>query len=112
MLSSPSPSSSSAPMNGNSSITLSSIESLLAPLRYVDRTRVARDVLDLIRNSNSLQIKVQPFGQRSAGREAGGGRRPQRGDGLASSNSFSLCCFAFALLLQCIPTVLRTLCCR
>lgn len=42
-------------------MTLSSIESMLAPLRYVDKARVSRDVLGLIRNSNSLQIKVQPF---------------------------------------------------
>jgi ESCRT-I complex subunit TSG101 len=42
----------------DSTVSLQSLESLIAPLRYVDKARVARDVLGLIRNSNSLTFKI------------------------------------------------------
>jgi ESCRT-I complex subunit TSG101 len=37
------------------------LEALLAPLRYSDKARVARDVVALLRNTNSLQIKIGQF---------------------------------------------------
>lgn len=52
-------------LSANASLTTQSIEAQLVGLRYVDKARVARDVLGLIRNSNSLLIKIQPFGQQA-----------------------------------------------
>lgn len=49
-------------LSANASLTVQSIEAQISGLRYVDKSRVARDVLGLIRNSNSLLMKIQPFG--------------------------------------------------
>jgi len=48
--------------------TLPYLQSRLAPLRYSDKNRVAADVLGLIANSNSLQIKIGQACSCSAGR--------------------------------------------
>lgn len=61
-----------APVLYDSSVSLQSLEALLAPLRYADKGRVARDVLGLIRNSNSLAVKVGAFGQCKTGKRRGG----------------------------------------
>ena len=45
----------------DSSLTLQSIETLIAPLGYKDNHRIARDVLGLIQNSNSLAFKIGTF---------------------------------------------------
>lgn len=85
-------------LSANASLTTQSIEAQIAGLRYVDKPRVARDVLGLIRNSNSLLIKIQPFGQkqRKATQER---KRQQVDDGPCSDSSLSCvrCPLVFAV---------------
>lgn len=43
--------------------TVEQIQLLLTPLRYTDKTRVARDINGLLRQTNSLQCKVGQLGK-------------------------------------------------
>ena len=68
------PPASSSPVGSAAPVTLQSLEGLIAPLRYLDKGRVARDVLTLLRNTNSLAVQVAPFGK-----EPGRERRAKQG---------------------------------
>lgn len=62
---SPSPAAAAAPQQQvyDSSTSLESLQTIIAPLRYADKVRVARDVHGLIQNSNSLAFKIGNFGE-------------------------------------------------